>query len=187
MNHLPRVFCSGCSQTSPWSPTVKSCWRWEDRRRGWEEKEPLLLLHIKKGEITGSISILCTPLFSLFSVWREPHATLKCMWNPVKSRSPPFPTKNEKRIRNTSTEQPEDSDLSPRLQSPLCAQLRPGPTSALPPCISSEAEAAQVNRSPAGQIPRHGSGLRGERHSHDSLDGLRGGCCGSRSVFVWSF
>ena len=55
MNHLPHIFCSGCSQTSPWSPTVKSCWGWkeggEDRtgedRRG-EEKDPLLLLHIQK-------------------------------------------------------------------------------------------------------------------------------------------
>lgn len=25
MNNLPHIFCSGCSQTSPWSPTVKSC------------------------------------------------------------------------------------------------------------------------------------------------------------------
>ena len=43
MNHLPHIFCSGCSQTSPWSPTVKSCWGvrgggWGQDRRGQERR-----------------------------------------------------------------------------------------------------------------------------------------------------
>lgn len=43
MNNLPHIFGSGCSRTSPWSPTVKSCWR-------LEERVSVAVLHPKKKE-----------------------------------------------------------------------------------------------------------------------------------------
>lgn len=76
MNNLPHIFGSGCSRTSPWSPTMKSCWR-------WEERASVAVSHPKKGARNGflltTMPVQFVPLTLQFKSPRLPNV---CEYQP---------------------------------------------------------------------------------------------------------